>query len=240
MSVSWQGFRLDIGFIDHFNTQLVITLNYSAIAHLHTLQFTFTHSKSFQTRSVFTSICLVTASNYGYSSASELKSSLNGSSLPIELFLSLESHVTTDGQSARLSWNKAPIWGLRPYFISVRQSYFATGGLPPITSPWSQGSRPEFYFQLNTCGNGPYVTSLWREDGFVSYEYAWPYNMLLKFLILRCIQLYTTCHVVWDGSLKAESHLYISLTAVYWAHRAICIKCYDFERHMNSSSHFVA
>jgi hypothetical protein len=25
-----------------------------------------------------------------------------------------ESYVTTDGQSATLSWNKAPIWGLRP------------------------------------------------------------------------------------------------------------------------------
>jgi hypothetical protein len=25
-----------------------------------------------------------------------------------------ESHVTTDGQPASLSWNKAPIWGLRP------------------------------------------------------------------------------------------------------------------------------
>jgi hypothetical protein len=27
-----------------------------------------------------------------------------------------ESYVTTDGQSAGLSWNKAPIWGLRPDF----------------------------------------------------------------------------------------------------------------------------
>jgi hypothetical protein len=25
-----------------------------------------------------------------------------------------ESYVTTDGQSASLSWNKAPFWGLRP------------------------------------------------------------------------------------------------------------------------------
>jgi hypothetical protein len=25
-----------------------------------------------------------------------------------------ESYVTTDGQPTRLSWNKAPIWGLRP------------------------------------------------------------------------------------------------------------------------------
>jgi hypothetical protein len=28
----------------------------------------------------------------------------------------VESYVTTDGQSASLSWNKAPIWGLRPDF----------------------------------------------------------------------------------------------------------------------------
>jgi hypothetical protein len=27
-----------------------------------------------------------------------------------------ESYVTTDGHSASLSWNKAPIWGLRPDF----------------------------------------------------------------------------------------------------------------------------
>jgi hypothetical protein len=27
-----------------------------------------------------------------------------------------ESYVTTDGQSASLSWNKASIWGLRPDF----------------------------------------------------------------------------------------------------------------------------
>jgi hypothetical protein len=27
-----------------------------------------------------------------------------------------ESHITTDGQSASLSWNKAPVWGLRPHF----------------------------------------------------------------------------------------------------------------------------
>jgi hypothetical protein len=27
-----------------------------------------------------------------------------------------QSHVTTNGQSTSLSWNKAPIWGLRPDF----------------------------------------------------------------------------------------------------------------------------
>jgi hypothetical protein len=34
----------DIGFIDHFKTQFVITLNYSAIADPHTLQIAVTHA----------------------------------------------------------------------------------------------------------------------------------------------------------------------------------------------------
>jgi hypothetical protein len=42
-----RGFGLDNGFIDHFNTQLVITPNYSAIADFHTLQVTRAHAKSF-------------------------------------------------------------------------------------------------------------------------------------------------------------------------------------------------
>jgi hypothetical protein len=74
---------LDFGIIDRFNTQLVITLNYSAIANFHTLQITRTHAKSFTTYNVFTSSCLVTASNNGYSPASVLKFSLNGGSLPV-------------------------------------------------------------------------------------------------------------------------------------------------------------
>jgi hypothetical protein len=33
-----------------------------------------------------------------------------------ELLSGVESYVTTNGQSASLSWNEAPIWGLRPDF----------------------------------------------------------------------------------------------------------------------------
>jgi hypothetical protein len=40
-------FWLQIEFIDHFNTQLVTTINYSTIANLHTLQITRAHSKYF-------------------------------------------------------------------------------------------------------------------------------------------------------------------------------------------------
>jgi hypothetical protein len=44
---------------------------------------------------------------------------------------------------------------------SQSQSYFTTGGLPPISSFWSKApwdSRPEIFFQLNPCGHSPYVT----------------------------------------------------------------------------------
>jgi hypothetical protein len=37
-----------------------------------------------------------------------------------------------------------------------------TGGLPPVSSSWHQSPwdpRPDFFFQLNTCGYRPYVTS---------------------------------------------------------------------------------
>jgi hypothetical protein len=47
MSDSRWGFGLDNGFIDHFNTLLIITLNYSVIADFHTLP---NHAKSFLAR----------------------------------------------------------------------------------------------------------------------------------------------------------------------------------------------
>jgi hypothetical protein len=81
---SGRGFGLSIGFIDHFNPQLVTPFNYSTIAYLHTLQ---NHAKSFPVRSVFINSCLVKASNNGYTFASGLKSPLNGSSLLTDTFL---------------------------------------------------------------------------------------------------------------------------------------------------------
>jgi hypothetical protein len=48
-------------------------------------------------------------------------------------------------------------------FSRQSQSHFMTGGLPPIISFWRQAawdSRPVFFFfQLNTFGYSPYVTS---------------------------------------------------------------------------------
>jgi hypothetical protein len=39
------------------------------------------------------------------------------------LGLESESYVTTDGQPASLSWNKAPIWGLLPDLYYLCDSY---------------------------------------------------------------------------------------------------------------------
>jgi hypothetical protein len=89
MSDSRRGFGFYIGSIDHFTTQLVNTLNYSVIINSPTLEITSAQAKSFSVRSVFSTIYLVTASNNGYSSASGIKPSLNGGSLPTELSLRL-------------------------------------------------------------------------------------------------------------------------------------------------------
>jgi hypothetical protein len=37
-------------------------------------------------------------------------------------FSRVESYITTDSQSASLSWNKAPIWGLLPDFLLLSDS----------------------------------------------------------------------------------------------------------------------
>jgi hypothetical protein len=57
-----------------------------------------------------------------------------------------ESYVTTDGQPASLSWNKAPIWGLRPDLHFLCDSY----GLVLVCRP------------------------LWREVGSVFCMCCWP------------------------------------------------------------------
>jgi hypothetical protein len=74
----------------------------------------------------------------------------------------------------------APFWSLSilmwittDLILSQRQSYFTTGGLPPISSscrqaPWDS-RQTNFIFQLNTCGYSP----LWREAGSVIYNCFW-------------------------------------------------------------------
>jgi hypothetical protein len=119
---------LIFGFIEHL--QVVTTNKYNIVADLHTLQITTAQSKSLPACSVFSKRFLVTASNHGYSSASVLKSSLNGGSLPTAY--SSEWELLYDW---RLTANQ--------FVLAIK--------------PWD--SRPVIFFQLNTCGYSPYVTS---------------------------------------------------------------------------------
>jgi hypothetical protein len=57
-----------------------------------------------------------------------------------------ESYVTTDGQPASLSWNKAPFWGL----------------------------RPDLYYCQTVAGFVDLGCPLRREDGSVVYNCCWP------------------------------------------------------------------
>jgi hypothetical protein len=57
-----------------------------------------------------------------------------------------ESHVTTDGQSAGISCNKAPNWGLQPDFLLLSGS----------------------------CRFVDVGRSIWQEDGSIIYNCCWP------------------------------------------------------------------
>jgi hypothetical protein len=138
MSDSRRGVGLDIGFIGHFNTRLVITLNYSAIANFHTLQITTAHAKSFPACSAFTRRFLVTASDSGYSPASVLKSSMNGDSLP------------TVCSSKSKSKSKPEL---------LYDQRFTANQFVLVSCPLRLRPEVFFFFQLSPSGNGPYVTS---------------------------------------------------------------------------------
>jgi hypothetical protein len=111
------------GFIDLLYTPFGSIRNYSATANIHNSQITTAFAKSSQF--AFTSCFLVTYLNIEDSSVSRphvvairrifRKSTLSLTNQLLHFTqLKSRSYVTTDGQSASLSWNKALIWGLRP------------------------------------------------------------------------------------------------------------------------------
>jgi hypothetical protein len=67
---------------------------------------------------------------------------------------SLESYVTTDGQPASLSWNKAPIWGLRPdlYYCLTDTGLLIWGAISDERTDLSftiaAGSRQRSHFRV--------------------------------------------------------------------------------------------
>jgi hypothetical protein len=82
--------------------------------------------------------------------------------LSIQLTLESESYVTTDGQSASLSWNKAPIWGLRlcwgSHVIVTQPVHWCAGCcLPTVPYCCHSLKRESFIAPLPSSGYTPYV-----------------------------------------------------------------------------------
>jgi hypothetical protein len=120
-------FGLDIGFIDHFNIQLVITLNYSTIADLHTLQITVTH----------TSVLSLASS----------QRLLTGEILQLQH--SCLIWTVAPLQLSTLAPTKSSLYRLIDQAQTQSHSYFMTGSLPPISSSWCQApcdSQTDFFF----------------------------------------------------------------------------------------------
>jgi hypothetical protein len=98
----------------------------------------------------------------------------------------VESYVTTDGQPANLSWNKAPIWGL----------------------------RPDLYYLCDSCGFVDLGRPLWREDGSVVYNFCWPLpaqsfsgpSPLGLETIFYCLRFETSLFVASYDSLISRIH----------------------------------
>jgi hypothetical protein len=153
---SRRGFGLEIGFIDHFNTRLMTTLNYSAISKLHTLQFTRAHAKSFPACCVFISSCLVTAPTMAIPLL--LCSSPVWMAAPFQLFILVEVKVTlrlTVSQS--VSFGVEPHLGLMTRYLLLFDSY----GLVSVGRP------------------------LWREEGSVFCICFWPLPVQSIFYCLQ-------------------------------------------------------
>jgi hypothetical protein len=79
--------------------------------------------------------------------------------------MSHESYITTDGQSASLSWNKAPIWGLRPdfYYCQTVADLLVWDALSDqrtgLTFTIAAGPRQRSYSRVRVSWNArPYFT----------------------------------------------------------------------------------
>jgi hypothetical protein len=113
------------------------TSNYSATSNLHTSHFTTALAKFLPACCVFTSRSLQWLLTVESLQLHALRFCLHS--------LSCRTQLSTNW----VNQSQSP-------------SYFTTGGLPSISSSWRQGPLRLTtcnFFQLNTCGHSPYVTS---------------------------------------------------------------------------------
>jgi hypothetical protein len=136
-----------------------------------------------------------------------------------------ESYVTTDGQSASLSWNKTSVWGLRPdsYYCQTVAGLLMWGTLsvermglsftiaagPRQRSPHGILNRPSLHGSLyrlpvtmeNVCCHGNVLTGPLASNGhlFIAAERVFGEPLVSNGLSLwlRCSGFQASCHSVY-------------------------------------------
>jgi hypothetical protein len=132
-------------FIGH--SQVVTTNNYNTLSGLHTGKITVTITHEIKSWRLLAESLL---GNESYLINTSTTESSNTES---------ESYVTTDGQSASLSWNKAPIWGLRPdfYYCLTLAGLLIRGALSDVTIAAGPRQRGQSWVRV-PLDSWPYFT----------------------------------------------------------------------------------
>jgi hypothetical protein len=131
------------GFMDHLYTRLETTINYIAIANLHTLKLPQYPLSIFPPCCVFISRSLATTSNSGDSSASSAQVS---SSQP-----PMQNCISTNSLPLSTKWARVRVRVRIPLRLASYRQSVRLGARPLET-------HDQIFFQLNSCGNSPYVT----------------------------------------------------------------------------------
>jgi hypothetical protein len=120
---SRRGFELEIGFIDHFNTQLVIKFNYRAIADFHTLLSLFQPTVSSLINAWYWLLTMASPVLPGWSplwtAAFQLSLFFTDSRTERLGSSQSESHIATDSRSVSKSWCRATSGAHDKIFITV-------------------------------------------------------------------------------------------------------------------------
>jgi hypothetical protein len=127
------GFQLVMGFIEH--SHLVIISNHNTFIGLHALWITTAHYRVFSVCYAFACRCLITAH---YILTQYSGTLLRYPTSERRFSAQIQSYITTDGQSASLSWCQAPTWDPQPTFpilslIIFRQFRVCWCGAPSLT-----------------------------------------------------------------------------------------------------------
>jgi hypothetical protein len=188
MCVTLDGsFGLDIGFIDLLYTRLRTRTNYSAIANLHNSQITIAFTNPFPVCYLFNSCSLITASNSGNSSASVLKSSLNGCFLPTDSFLHSLPYRTD--LVAPIVFLITPRHGPSRKLVSISTSIVAPGFIALGTClPRRCLEMGLVYLLISRSLHSNISTRYNTLDTMLETTGRWFYRREIKQLIPRCVK----------------------------------------------------